>query len=70
MDFLTLEDGAERLSRNFSMELPHYSGVPWEEGREGWGVQTPLTPEIPKSRQSLTGLQIERKMFSVAIPTS
>jgi hypothetical protein len=33
-----------------------------------WGFQTP-PPEIPKFWQSRTWLQIERKMFSVPIPT-
>jgi hypothetical protein len=43
------------------------SGVP--EG--GFGVfNTPPPPEIPKFWQSRNGLQIERKMFSVPIPTS
>ena len=40
------------------------SGVP----RGVWGVQPP--PEIPNFWQSRTGLYIERKMFSVPIPTS
>ena len=34
------------------------------------GVQPPPLPEILKFWQSRTGLQIERKMFSVPIPTS
>ena len=37
-------------------------------GVSGFGVQTQLG--IPKVSQSQTGLQIERKMFSVPIPTS
>jgi hypothetical protein len=36
----------------------------------GLGLQTPRPPEIPEFWQSRTGLQIERKMFSVPIPTS
>jgi len=40
------------------------SGIP----RGVWGVQTPH--EIAKFCQSRTGLQIERKMFFVPIPTS
>jgi len=37
--------------------------------REGFGGGS-NTPEIPKFWQNRTGLQIERKMFSVPIPTS
>jgi hypothetical protein len=47
-----------------SIEL---SGVP----RGGvWGWFKPPSPEIPKFLKNLTGLQIERKMFIVPIPTS
>jgi hypothetical protein len=37
--------------------------------RGGWGVQPP-PPRNSEVLQSRTGLQIERKMFSVPIPTS
>ena len=45
-----------------------YCSTQWRTEGGGLGVQT--LPEIPKFRQSRTGLQIERKMFSVPIPTS
>jgi len=44
------------------------SGVP--TGGGVWGVEPPPPPEIPKFCKSRTGLQTERKMFSVPIPTS
>ena len=50
----------------FTPQLTRSSGVPWG-GLEG---SNPPPPEIPKFWQSRTGLQIERKMFSVPIPTS
>jgi hypothetical protein len=52
----------------FRCSVTSCSGVP----RGGWGVvnRPPPPPEIPKFWQSRTGLQIERKMFSVPIPTS
>ena len=46
-------------------KLTLLSGVP----RGVWGVQPP-PPKIPKFWQSRTGLQMERKMFSVPIPTT
>jgi len=52
-----------------SLLTPLYSDGQWRT--EGVGVQHPPHPtEISKFWQSRTGLQIERKMFSVPIPTS
>jgi hypothetical protein len=39
-----------------------------ERGGGGWGFKTP--PRNSKVLQSRTGLQIERKIFSVPIPAS
>jgi hypothetical protein len=36
----------------------------------GWGVQTTPPPRNSEVLLSRTGLQIERKMFSVPIPTT
>ena len=47
---------------------PRYGSVAYRGGV--WGVQTPPPPEITKFWQSCIWLQIERKMFSVPIPTS
>jgi hypothetical protein len=41
-----------------------------EPERRVWGVQNPPPPRNSDVLQSQTGLQIERKMFSVLIPTS
>jgi hypothetical protein len=57
---------AHTIRHGYFQKLFLSSGVP----KGGFGVFNPPPPEIPKFWQSPTGLQIQRKMFSVSIPTS
>ena len=54
------------INKLYNINVCLNSGILRDGGR--WDVQTP--PEIPEFWRSRTGLQIERKMFSVPIPAS
>jgi hypothetical protein len=56
------------LYLNFSYAMIELKTSVCRQWHTRGGFQTP--PEIPKFWQSRTGLQIERKMFSIPIPTS
>jgi hypothetical protein len=69
VDGVVVSSGADTTTALFDwfcgMEVVSQWRTEW-----GFGGFKPPSAEIPKFWQSRTGLQIERKMFNVPIPTS